>query len=210
MNCSFCGKTFSSKRGTSRHEYSCKNNPNSSKVPPAWNKGKTKETDYRVAKNGKSISEAYRTGLVDSAYRSTKEYKTKMSEIAKERGFGGFQPNAGRGKREYKQNIYGEEFLLRSSYEVKVADWLNLNHILWVIPKPIWYVLDGVKKRYYPDFYIPSFDLYIETKNDFLLSIQKEKINSIRLVLDNFLIITNSDMNVLDECLGSLTAKTPS
>lgn len=37
------------------------------------------------------------------------------------------------------------------------------------------YVLDGVERRYYPDFYIPSLNLVIEVKSTWTYAAQKEK-----------------------------------
>ncbi len=41
----------------------------------------------------------------------------------------------------------------------------------------IWYILDGIKHRYYPDFYIEKDNLIVETKSVYTLECEKEKNN---------------------------------
>lgn len=39
----------------------------------------------------------------------------------------------------------------------------------------IWYLFEGKRRRYYPDFYIPNKNLVIETKSVFTFELEKEK-----------------------------------
>jgi hypothetical protein len=59
------------------------------------------------------------------------------------------------------------EVLLESSWEDSLANWLDANDIEWHRPKPVkWY--DGTTNKdrlYYPDFYLPSVDMYLDPKN---------------------------------------------
>lgn len=57
---------------------------------PAWNKGLTKDTDYRM----KRISESL---IGREFHESTRK---KISENAKTQGFGGYRPTGGRGKKD--------------------------------------------------------------------------------------------------------------
>lgn len=68
FECTFCFKECKNKKSLVQHEIKCKNNPNrknalvagfNTKGSPTWNKGLTKETDERVAKNAKSLSNWY-------------------------------------------------------------------------------------------------------------------------------------------------------
>jgi hypothetical protein len=42
------------------------------------------------------------------------------------------------------------------------------------------YILNGKSKNYYPDFYLIDYDEYIDIKNDYHYSLQKEKFDAIR------------------------------
>lgn len=60
---------------------------------------------------------------------------------------------------------------LDSRYELEVAKSLDENNIRWERPKPLLYKRDdGKDHRYYPDFYLPDFNIYLDPKNDFLLN----------------------------------------
>lgn len=76
------------------------------------------------------------------------------------------------------QNINGEIFVSESSYEVRLAEILNSLDILWIRPECFWYVDSKEnKRRYYPDFYLPAHDIYIDPKNDYLIKTDIDKIN---------------------------------
>lgn len=66
-----------------------------------------------------------------------------------------------------------------SSWEVKLADWMKDNNIEF-IDKPDavkWVDRTGKEHRYFPDFYIPKFDLYLDPKNKHVISLQHEKLS---------------------------------
>jgi hypothetical protein len=65
---------------------------------------------------------------------------------------------------------------LESSYEHKVAVELDSNAIEWTRPGHFEYTLNGKNKKYFPDFYLPGFDAYLDPKNDFLIKTDEEKI----------------------------------
>jgi hypothetical protein len=93
---------------------------------------------------------------------------------------GGYRPGSGRGKGGWMKNIMGQDFYLQSSYEIRLANILNSQSVLWERPDALEYILDGVSKRYYGDFYIPSYGVYIDTKNDYLIKIDAPKIEAVR------------------------------
>jgi len=61
-------------------------------------------------------------------------------------------------------NIRGEEFIVRGTWELTVAQWLNNHGIYWKRRVYIPYTVDGIQKTYTPDFYIPDSDIYLEVK----------------------------------------------
>lgn len=79
--------------------------------------------------------------------------------------------------REKIMNLKGEIFIAESSFEVKLSSILNSLQIDWIRPKFIWYKdKNDNKRRYYPDFYLTDFDLYLDPKNDYLIKTDIDKI----------------------------------
>lgn len=73
-----------------------------------------------------------------------------------------------------------KEVLLESSWEVEVANYLIENNIEWIRPKFIkWEDSQGKTRRYFPDFYLPKYDLYLDPKNPHAMISDKEKIEKI-------------------------------
>ena len=47
----------------------------------------------------------------------------------------------------------------------------------WERPIPLnWMDSEGVKHRYYPDFYLPEYNIYLDPKNSYLMKKDEEKI----------------------------------
>lgn len=76
----------------------------------------------------------------------------------------------------YKKTYKGMSF--DSSWEIKVAKSLDENNIEWkrggmTLP---WIDDIGKDHNYYPDFYLPKYDVYLDPKNDYLAGLDKRKI----------------------------------
>jgi hypothetical protein len=60
----------------------------------------------------------------------------------------------------------GTVVLLDSSWEEALAKRLDELHIEWERPKPIqWVDSNGRTRNYFPDFYLPLYQLYLDPKN---------------------------------------------
>ena len=74
-------------------------------------------------------------------------------------------PNCGGQKHTHRSKISnnnGEFFITESSYEVELGRILNLLNIEWTRPSFFWYTDNiGNKRRYYPDFYLPKYNLHL-------------------------------------------------
>ena len=85
----------------------------------------------------------------------------------------------------YESSFAGRVWL-ESSYEYKVAVELDTNNINWTRPK---YLPYGNGKKYFADFYLVDYDVYLDPKNDYLISIDTEKIikvmeeNSVKVII---------------------------
>ena len=97
-----------------------------------------------------------------------------MSIKQKERGLGGHTS---------KQRLYykhkGNVVYLQSSYEIKLAQILDDYDIEWIRPTPLIWSNESGEHRYYPDFYLPEHHIYIDTKNNYLMQKDKEKIENV-------------------------------
>lgn len=105
----------------------------------------------------------------------TDEVKKRLSAIAKKRGLGGHTSK--RKLNFVKRN--GEVVYLQSSYEIKFAEILEQLNINWTRPPPLnWIDNHGDSHKYYPDFLIK--DIYIDTKNSYLIEKDQDKIKAVR------------------------------
>jgi hypothetical protein len=75
-------------------------------------------------------------------------------------------------KKIYKYfNVYTNEFIsLESSWEFKIAQFLDQLNIIWIRPDPIAWVDKNLKSHlYYADFYLPNYNLYLDPKNPYVM-----------------------------------------
>jgi hypothetical protein len=89
-------------------------------------------------------------------------------------------PNCG-GETNYKRYKYNG-IIFDSSWEVDIAKFLNKNKIKWQRSRKIvlfWRDKNNNKRRYYPDFYLPQYDLYLDPKNKYKQRLDKEKLDYI-------------------------------
>jgi len=91
----------------------------------------------------------------------------------------------------YDSKIAGKVWL-ESSYELVVAKSLDYRDIKWIRPGYInWVDANGNLHKYYPDFYLVDFDIYLDPKNVFLQQQDKVKIelvqqqNNIKVIILN-------------------------
>jgi len=84
------------------------------------------------------------------------------------------------GRIEYTLDSFNNKVRLESSYESRVAKLLNNANINWVRPKPISYKDEsGANHRYYPDFYLVDYNLYLDPKNKHLIVKDSDKIKRV-------------------------------
>ena len=79
-----------------------------------------------------------------------------------------------------RKTINYNGIILESSWELKVAKLLDRKTIIWERPKPIGWVDSKNKSHfYYPDFYIPSMNMYLDPKNPYCMKKDLEKMEII-------------------------------
>ena len=155
FNCSFCDRICKNANSLRNHERLCKENPNRQIItlPPrdgfnnkgrvAWNKGLTKESDYRVCKNSESLKVYYTTheGTFAGKHHSS-ESKLKISLA----NSGNTKGN--RSKKGFYKGIY-----CGSSYELVYVIY-NLEHNIPFKRCESYYPYEykGQLSNYFPDF----------------------------------------------------------
>ena len=134
----------------------------------SWNKGLTKETDFRLKNLSESLISKYRSGELYPTSRGrhhTEETKRKLSKC------GGIKKGAGRGKHGWYKGYWCD-----SSWELA---WIiyQLDHGVKFERNDIGfdYEFEGKKRKYYPDFRLTD-GTYVEIKG-WLNDMTKAKID---------------------------------
>jgi hypothetical protein len=78
----------------------------------------------------------------------------------------------------------GRIFKFDSSWEDALADRLDELNIIWDRPSPITYRINEKNKKYFPDFYLPEYDIYIDPKNSYCEAQQKEKLDIVSKMIN--------------------------
>ena len=82
--------------------------------------------------------------------------------------------------------------MLDSSWEEALAMRLDELDINWLRPDPMkWVDADGLDHNYFPDFYLPDFDIYLDPKNPQAFRVQKHKIDCLQEQIPNLVFLTS-------------------
>ena len=103
------------------------------------------------------------------------------------------------------KTVYNNE-MYDSSWEAAMAKWFDDNHIEYIRPKNsiVWHDSTGKQRRYFPDFYLPQFDLYVDPKNKFCIQDQKEKLDTVSMSINLVYGEINYLMDVVSNKIASV------
>ena len=75
--------------------------------------------------------------------------------------------------------VYYKGIMMDSTWEVELAKRLDELEIKWIRPEePLpWIDSRGLTRNYFPDFYLPDYDIYLDPKNPHAIKVQKEKVD---------------------------------
>lgn len=172
--CQYCGRKCKNLNSLRQHEIRCKLNPNKldmSYIKPGHSKGHKGTNQFIKAKelglDPPIISKETREKFSNiwKGKRHTEEEKKKLSESMKKAVIK--YPNSysssnvnGRVKH-YEYN----GFILDGKWELEVAKYLDSKNIKWEKPsKGFEYEWNNSVHIYFPDFYLPEYNYYIEVK----------------------------------------------
>lgn len=89
----------------------------------------------------------------------------------------------------------GRVFIFDSKWEDALADRLDELNFKWIRPNPINYIdKEGKNRKYFADFYLPDYNLYLDPKNSYAENCQRDKLEIVSKMIN--LIILRS----LEEC----------
>lgn len=180
--CVYCGKQCKNFNSLKNHEIRCKSNPDRIRTSAttkaiealnkynkngSWNKGLTIDTDERVKYGSEKIHQYYQTH--ENPFKG-KHHSAETRKILSKKAHG----------HTYKNGTYYKGVYLDSSYELTVAKSLDENNVKWIRPRSLFYTdSKNQKHRYFPDFYLVDYDIYLDPKNDYLISISQDKIERV-------------------------------
>ena len=119
-----------------------------------------------------------------SGWHHTEESKRNLSEKARNSSH----------RRLRKGVSFYNGIMMDSSWEVELAKRLDFLGIEWLRPSPInWKDEAGNSHNYFPDFYLPEFDIYLDPKNKHAYDVQKKKIEILKATFKNLFFLTCLD-----------------
>lgn len=185
MKCQFCDKECKP-LGLSSHELYCKINPerrdkSGANNPNYGKNGKKGGNQYTVAaKEGRLINMSDETKAKISASAKVanagsnlwpeerrKAHSVLMSKVAADNpGSYTAEKIIGRVPMYDIVDSFGNATKVRGKWEYNVACWMSSNGIAWTnkVQHKFLYYWKGSMRRYFPDFYLPDFNLYVEVK----------------------------------------------
>lgn len=198
LNCKYCNLSFDGLNTSQRGNHSrwCDLNPKRKEYETDLRKrgpGTHQLSDEKRIERNKKISDAWKRGsysnVVFEGFKGKKhsnESKEKMSKTALQ----------SKHRRLKKNTILYKNILLDSTWEFELAKRLDELSIKWIRPEPIpWTDKKGKVHNYFPDFYLPDYDLFIDPKNKHAFNVQK---NKIEILLDTYSNI--KFLHSLEEC----------
>lgn len=187
FNCQFCNKLCKNKNSLSQHQIRCLKNENKIEVTSNFLEYNKKLKNGELKKEFSNqyvkaeiiglekpiISDDTRKKLSIASKKNiwSNERKEKhsliMTEVAKNNPDSYSANNVcGRTKLIDIYDSFGNLTKVNGSWELLVANYLTDNNIKWTnkIDEIFVYPFNGKERRYYPDFYLPELDKYIEVK----------------------------------------------
>ncbi len=196
-HCKYCNLAFDGMGTPERANHSrwCEMNPKSKQYKEDLG---TRATELHSGKkkpeHAQKIKKAYADGKYDHVNRSLnnvgRKHSLETKQLIKERAL------ASPHRRLRRKLIEYNGVMLDSTWELALAKRLDELQVAWVRPEPIpWTDADGVMHNYFPDFYLPEHNLYIDPKNPLAAKVQQDKIEILTTLYPNLVIL-----KTLSEC----------
>lgn len=190
--CKYCGEAVAS----NAQARWCSKNPNLEANRKALSE-KNRTVAIRIG-TSERIKEAHKKGHYDKAKQKQRQNPTfkgrahteEAKQVIREKAL------ASKHRRLKKGTVMYKGVLLDSSWELALAQRLDELNVKWIRPEPIqWQDENGTSHHYFPDFYLPEFDLFIDPKNPAAYTNQIKKIEILRKQIPNLMFL-----KTLKEC----------
>lgn len=144
--------------------------------------------------------ESYLKSIATKIKNGTNTHTEKTKQLLREKAL------ASPHRRLKKRMIEYNGVWLDSTWELELAKRLDYLKIKWVRPTPVrWKDEQGTYHNYFPDFYLPDYNLYLDPKNPHARRVQRNKLKRLLEQLKNLIII-----ETLEECRNfNLHSSTP-
>ncbi len=151
---------------------------------------KSKESRKKAAIG---IQEAWKKGCYENVNFKTflgKKHTEETKEKLRHKALQSKHRRLLRSTRKYHHKD-GTVVLLDSSWEETLAKRLDELNVDWIRPKePIeWCDKNGIKHNYFPDFYLPNQNIFLDPKNNIVYTKTIEKIKVLEKTIPNLIIL---------------------
>lgn len=179
-----------------------------------WCDDNPKQMEYKETARANGLSKNIGVTFQSKAVRKKRSDSIKQAHIDGKYDYSTYGRFSGRTHSETTKNVISQKarnsphrrlkknminyngVLLDSTWEYELAKRLDYLNIKWERPAPIkWFSNDGKVHNYFPDFYLPEFNIFVDPKNPFACQVQKEKIEIITETYNNIVIL-----DTLDKC----------
>lgn len=164
------------------------------------------QTTESIAKRTIGIKQAWADGKYNGVNHSYPGWKhsEETKQHLREKALASPHRRLVRSIKKYTQKN-GTIISLDSSWEEALAIRLDSINVEWKRPDPIrWTDKQNVTHNYFPDFYLPEYDLYLDPKNPYAIKAQQLKIDCLTTQIKNLIIIKS-----LEECNNFTPDHTP-
>jgi hypothetical protein len=188
------------------HSRWCKKNPDIEKYIQRLSKIRNNIASESRSRQSEKIKLLHESGRYFDAPKKSRDTKTKngtlnlkhtneTKQLLREKALNSTHRRILKSTRIYVKKD-GTKILLDSSWEEALAKRLDNLCIDWIRPNPIkWMDKQGVQHNYFPDFYLPQYDIYLDPKNEQVYKLSLEKIQELSKILPNLIIL-----KTLKEC----------
>jgi hypothetical protein len=196
-SCKHCNTTYDlddkPKGWMANHSRWCDSNPKRNAYVNNMEKARNAKTIEGRKRAAEKVSEHHKNGVYDHVDHRTflgRKHTDESKQKTRVKALASKHRRLRKGVVEYKG------VMLDSSWELALAQRLDELNIEWVRPDPIpWIDTAGVTHNYFPDFYLPKYDVYLDPKNPAAFKAQTEKVHILMNTYKNIVFIQS-----LSEC----------
>lgn len=176
--CAHCGTCFTDDMSSSEkmnHSRWCEKNPALAEYKYN-NNGKQLNTPASIEKRTTSIKNAHANGKYShidwAVVNKGRKHSEETKAVLRQKALSSTHRRLRRKMMEYKG------VMLDSTWELELAKRLDDICVAWIRPDPIcWIDENGTQHNYFPDFYLPEYDLFLDPKNPQAVKVQKKKLD---------------------------------